>query len=474
MESMQFVNPHEVNPLIQNVPVQLANVYSQVSSKTKMPDLGDTIQNNNIKLKMEEFSDLSEIFSGAHINLTGSTDELGTPVFDKDAADFTYPSVKSTENNNGLKVKVEYNAQIYSCGKTMYKDLNLGTDNQVQNKENYSISRVGNKQSEMNLYQPFAHAISSKDNMDDVYSTPYQDLNLFGNTAAYNEMSFNSNFSVNSNIKYSNSTVSSPQDDRYSYISSPSNDQQEFSVPDENDHTFEIKPKLNLMIDQFKFPIKHEGPSTLNTPDVINEVVNMGTDFNILDLVNSEDITVLSADEELLLSLTSPSTPSLPPSTPSTISSKPSSPEKRSRRRKLSDDDDDDDDDDYIPPVKRRSTVRLLDIDIENSNSSDDSDYEDTKPIRKAKPRGRPPKSADSVTSNSSKDTSLSKYRELRDKNNEASRKSRLKRRMKELKYEQESDDLHSKNIRLKAQVEELEKMVSTFRNNLFKILVNK
>jgi len=90
------------------------------------------------------------------------------------------------------------------------------------------------------------------------------------------------------------------------------------------------------------------------------------------------------------------------------------------------------------------------------------------------KPRGRPPRRADSVSSDGSKDQDVSRYRELRDKNNEASRKSRLKRKIKDQEYEKEADELHMKNIRLKAQVEELEKMVSTFRDNLFKILVAK
>lgn len=78
------------------------------------------------------------------------------------------------------------------------------------------------------------------------------------------------------------------------------------------------------------------------------------------------------------------------------------------------------------------------------------------------------------MSSDGSKDQDVSRYRELRDKNNEASRKSRLKRKIKDQEYEKEADELHMKNIRLKAQVEELEKMVSTFRDNLFKILVAK
>lgn len=476
MESMQFVNPHEINPLIENESLDTPSVYSQVSSNAhNMPQIG---AQNNIKLKMEEFSDLSCLLSGTQIDLSGAAVELDTPVFDKDAFDFTtQPSVKSNENICDLKVKVEYNAQIYSCGKNMYRNLTSATDNKVQNKENYSISILGNKQPEMNLYQPYAQNISSRNKTDDMLGHPYQELPMFDSTAAHNEMSSNSDLSVNNNIKYSYSTVPSPQEDRYSYISSPGNDQQaDFSMPD-HDYLYDTKPRLNLMTDQFKFPIKSEIASVLNTPDVIDEVVNLGPNFNILDLVNNEDITILSADEDLVASLTSPSTSSMPPSTPSVTSSQPSSPIKKSIKRRISQEDDDDDDEDYLPPTKKKSTVRLTDIDIEDSNSSDDSEYETKKSVRKtktSKPRGRPPKRADSVSSDMSRDPDVSKYRELRDKNNEASRKSRLKRKMKEIEYEQEADELRSKNIRLKAQVEELEKMVSTFRNNLFKILVNK
>lgn len=45
---------------------------------------------------------------------------------------------------------------------------------------------------------------------------------------------------------------------------------------------------------------------------------------------------------------------------------------------------------------------------------------------------------------------------------------------MKELDLENESSELESKNIKLKAQVEELEKMVTVFRDNLFKIMMKK
>lgn len=121
-----------------------------------------------------------------------------------------------------------------------------------------------------------------------LYQSTAHDLlnNYSNNVEKANGKSFASNLSVYSNnntIKMSNSTGTSPQDDRYSCISSPA---EEFSVPENFDYTQDTKPRLNLMLERFKFPVKQEGMSTLNTPDVIDEVVQMGSDFNILDLVN--------------------------------------------------------------------------------------------------------------------------------------------------------------------------------------------
>lgn len=133
------------------------------------------------------------------------------------------------------------------------------------------------------------------------------------------------------------------------------------------------------------------------------------------------------------------------------------------RKRKT----DDDDDEDYVPPKRflpathhKKSSVVLF---------GDDESLE--KSVQK---RGRRSVRSTSMSSDGSKDSDVSKYRELRDKNNEASKKSRLKRKMKEYMMEKEADELNEKNIKLKARVAELERMVNSFRNNLFKTLINK
>lgn len=62
----------------------------------------------------------------------------------------------------------------------------------------------------------------------------------------------------------------------------------------------------------------------------------------------------------------------------------------------------------------------------------------------------------------------------MRDKNNEASRKSRLNRKMKEQQMEEEALQLEEYNRRLKVQVEQLDKLVSNMRNNLMKLMLKK
>lgn len=141
---------------------------------------------------------------------------------------------------------------------------------------------------------------------------------------------------------------------------------------------------------------------------------------------------------------------------------------KRSRKKRSQDDDDED----YIPPSEKITFKKRLAV--RNISECESEDEIEIDRIRRTKTRGRPPKRTESVSSDCSKDGDVSKYRELRDKNNEASRKSRLKRKIKEQEIESEADDLYSKNIKLKAQVEELEKLVTKFREDLFKIMIRK
>lgn len=196
-------------------------------------------------------------------------------VADKDAFNFPQQSTpaKPDKIKANPKVKVE-TLQHYS-----HSDLNLSADNQVHCKEN--CCPMGNEQTEMYLYQPFAQSLYN-----------HSPVFLQDNTAINQPALYSTNLSSNNHF---NSTNTSPQDDRYSYISSPVDLQPE---PTGREHLQKLR--LNLRAEQFRFPIKEE--ATLNTPDVIDEVVQMGTEFNILDLVDSEVRNCLKTSPVLELS----------------------------------------------------------------------------------------------------------------------------------------------------------------------------
>lgn len=115
-------------------------------------------------------------------------------------------------------------------------------------------------------------------------------------------------------------------------------------------------------------------------------------------------------------------------------------------------------DEEYVPPLKRtkRKTRKPRQTSI-------------TQEIANPVKRGRPVKIKSVLSS-----PNTSRYRELRDKNNEASRKSRLNRKLKDQQMEEEATELVERNIKLKAEVKQLEKLVSSMRNNLMQILIRK
>lgn len=66
------------------------------------------------------------------------------------------------------------------------------------------------------------------------------------------------------------------------------------------------------------------------------------------------------------------------------------------------------------------------------------------------------------------------RYRELRDKNNEASRRSRQNRKDKERSMFTALEEAERKNVRLKARAEELEKLVTSLRQLLLQVVLKK
>lgn len=106
---------------------------------------------------------------------------------------------------------------------------------------------------------------------------------------------------------------------------------------------------------------------------------------------------------------------------------------------------------------------------------------EGSQELKKAR-RGRPPKvrrestvsvcSLDDSTSNVS--TQEVKYRELRDKNNEASKRSRMNRKLKELQMEQLALDLEERNKKLQVKADILEEMTKKLKDALMSAILQK
>ncbi|XP_045767698.1 uncharacterized protein LOC123869020 [Maniola jurtina] len=85
-------------------------------------------------------------------------------------------------------------------------------------------------------------------------------------------------------------------------------------------------------------------------------------------------------------------------------------------------------------------------------------------PKKRGRPPGRRVSTVSTVSNNSAVSTHEFKYRELRDKNNEASKRSRMNRKLKELQMEQLADELEERNKKLKVRADLLEEMANKLR----------
>ncbi|KAI8421031.1 hypothetical protein MSG28_008160 [Choristoneura fumiferana] len=147
----------------------------------------------------------------------------------------------------------------------------------------------------------------------------------------------------------------------------------------------------------------------------------------------------------------------------------------RARRRRRSEDSDET----YTPEPERASprkykrrkpNIKEMIVALEGSQQ-----------LPKAR-RGRPPKRRDSTVSSvcsvdensSTLSTQEYKYRELRDKNNEASKRSRMHRKLKELQMEQMADELEERNKKLKVKADILEDMTKRLKDALMKSILQK
>ncbi|XP_072929298.1 uncharacterized protein [Epargyreus clarus] len=138
-----------------------------------------------------------------------------------------------------------------------------------------------------------------------------------------------------------------------------------------------------------------------------------------------------------------------------------------SKRRRHDSEDSDETYTPYTEHTPRKNKRRKANIPIKDMIRA----LEESQQLTKAR-RGRPPKrrestvsSVHSVDDNSSTiSTHEMKYRELRDKNNEASKKSRMNRKLKELQMEQLAVELEERNKKLRVRADILEDMTKKLR----------
>lgn len=458
LDSYMCVNPYEVNPVLDSSDLHSPTLRTDIPLKVESsvtPPSQSAISGGifyetqkKIKLEMEEFGDLSPFVSRRQI-ISNSVHELQTPIFDKSAFDYS-PSNYQRNVHADLHVKLKYDA--------------LCVDNNACNHNH--------RQGDLSYNSGMTHLLTSNNNQQYYDTTIYSPTSENGtyieresSSATLFDLDMNNSVSVNSKGL---SSYPSPTTD--------SNNLMTVEVANDTEGTTSsLKPRLFLDLGLKQQSNVYD----INTPSIIAEVVSLeSTGFNILDLVNDDQIDLVNNEVFTTNTATPSSTPKYtvtPSPTPKynvnqseSLTTFSRSAEKRpKKRRQLSDDDED-----YVPPMKKTSKNVIRRNKMSYSTDVDSDQEEEGKPKRKA--RGRPAKRAESVSSESSKDADISKYRELRDKNNEASRKSRLKRKMKETELETEANELHNRNIKLKAQVEELEKLVTNFRDNLFKIMINK
>ncbi|XP_034234813.1 uncharacterized protein LOC117641521 [Thrips palmi] len=159
------------------------------------------------------------------------------------------------------------------------------------------------------------------------------------------------------------------------------------------------------------------------------------------------------------------------------VSSRPS---RSSRKRKYSEDEFDlspSPSEETRPSRRRRTTSSKYDSDEDftvpsrkspkKSLTSISEEEEDTKVKR---PRSSVKRGERSVSTSSESD----RYRELRDRNNEASRKSRLTRKARETELGKQAEVLTRENRVLKVKVDEMENLVKKLREALLQSMMNK
>lgn len=435
------------------------------------------VKNQILQVQMEMFGDLSELcqtnVGKAQQNVT---DELNTPVFEKAHFNYDRPLPRSDLLDVTTSLEDPFNYKIKNELSSM-NTVNINDTNNIIIQEDSNVFPENNGMTNMstaantdadNLY----YVVVSSQGLNDKTSNAYVPYHLDYNNIIYS----NSNNTVTpiyelacedeeylptvnnyTDIFFNNNSNSDTNDDAHppsdefiklEATSATSPDLSKSSVDCSNTNS-----RLTLDLDD-----RYKIVDSLDTPDVIETIDAIESEkaFNILNFITEEDF---STAEPIFSPL------NITPFFPNT-SEESNSTTKPTRKRKIKTEDSDDED--YQPPSSYKrifgSSSRKLSKLVCNSENE-----EVVKPIR----RGRPPKQYSSNVSECNSESS-GKYREMRDKNNEASRKSRHKRKLKECAQEGEAQQLEERNIKLKAQVAELEKTVNNFRTNLMQILLKK
>ncbi|XP_014361464.2 uncharacterized protein LOC106713238 isoform X1 [Papilio machaon] len=232
---------------------------------------------------------------------------------------------------------------------------------------------------------------------------------------------------------------------------------------------------LNDQLDVVEGPAWHNDDDIISTPEVLNYVEQLETEKCTLPSPTpvSPDWPTLDASTDTITKAEASPPMDYEPITPKSESHnevESDNDDVKSYSSKKKRRDSEDSDTTYVPYTEhspRRYRKRKPSIPIKDMIRALEGSQQ-LKPTR----RGRPPKRRESTVSSvcsvdetsSSASTHELRYRELRDKNNEASKRSRMNRKLKELQMEQLAIELEEKNKKLRVRAEILEEMTKKIR----------
>ncbi|XP_014240486.1 uncharacterized protein LOC106661533 [Cimex lectularius] len=238
------------------------------------------------------------------------------------------------------------------------------------------------------------------------------------------------------------------------------------------------RPKLKLDIAAATTSKTNSTIYQINTPDVLRPVTDINASFDLVDYVDSGedyidllagscDLDVVEKDHNYLGSQIV-----IPQKEPK-IKSEPPSPVHEPIVEEVLKQ--------TVPDLIKTERGRIIKKQRKDSESdyvfdsdefSDDSTYSPTP--AKRKPRQKRKRRDSVVSEASSSRDAPDKYRELRDRNNEASRRSRYNRKQRDVEMKLMEGKLEKENLHLKTKAERMEKLVVELRAAILKSIRNK